>query len=39
LTPALEATFTASGAQLAVVPVDYSENIQVLVNELVREVA
>ncbi len=38
LAPALEAAFTAGGVQLVVVPVDYSENIRVLVEELGREV-
>jgi acetolactate synthase-1/2/3 large subunit len=34
LAPALEAAFQARGVQLVVVPVDYSENIRVLVEEL-----
>jgi acetolactate synthase-1/2/3 large subunit len=34
LTPALEAAFNKGGVQLVVVPVDYSENIRVLVEEL-----
>jgi acetolactate synthase I/II/III large subunit len=34
LAPALEAAFRAGGVQLVVVPVDYSENIRVLVEEL-----
>jgi acetolactate synthase I/II/III large subunit len=34
LTPALEAAFAAGGVQLVVAPVDYSENIRVLVEEL-----
>jgi acetolactate synthase-1/2/3 large subunit len=34
LMPALEAAFTKGGVQLVVVPVDYSENIRVLVEEL-----
>jgi acetolactate synthase-1/2/3 large subunit len=34
LVPALEAAFTAGGVQLVCVPVDYTENIRVLVNEL-----
>jgi acetolactate synthase-1/2/3 large subunit len=38
LAPALEAAFQAGGVQLVVVPVDYSENIRVLVDEL-RELA
>ena len=32
--PALERAFTAGGVQLVVVPIDYSENIRVLVDEL-----
>jgi acetolactate synthase I/II/III large subunit len=36
LEPALEAAFTTGGVQLVVVPVDYSENIRVLVEELGR---
>lgn len=38
LAPALEEAFTAGGVQLVVVPVDYSENIRVLVEELGRDV-
>jgi acetolactate synthase-1/2/3 large subunit len=38
LAPALAAAFQAGGVQLVVVPVDYSENIRVLVDEL-REFA
>ena len=34
LAPALEAAFAAGGVQLVAVPVDYSENIRVLVEEL-----
>jgi acetolactate synthase I/II/III large subunit len=34
LIPALEAAFKAGGVHLVVVPVDYSENIRVLVDEL-----
>ncbi len=34
LAPALEAAFAAGGVQLVVVPVDYSENVKVLVEEL-----
>jgi acetolactate synthase-1/2/3 large subunit len=34
LTPALEAAFAAGGVQLVAVPVDYSENTRVLVDEL-----
>ena len=34
LAPALEAAFAAGGVQLVTVPVDYSENIRVLVEEL-----
>jgi acetolactate synthase-1/2/3 large subunit len=34
LKPALEAAFAAGGVQLVAVPVDYSENIRVLVKEL-----
>jgi acetolactate synthase I/II/III large subunit len=36
LAPALEAAFEAGGVQLVVVPVDYSENSRVLVEELGR---
>lgn len=38
LAPALEAAFKAGGVQLVVVPVDYSKNIRVLVEELERDV-
>jgi acetolactate synthase I/II/III large subunit len=34
LAPALEAAFAAGGVQLVAVPIDYSENIRVLVEEL-----
>jgi acetolactate synthase-1/2/3 large subunit len=34
LAPALDAAFEAGGVQLVVVPVDYSENIRVLIDEL-----
>jgi len=34
LAPALDAAFAAGGVQLVVVPVDYSENIRVFVDEL-----
>jgi acetolactate synthase-1/2/3 large subunit len=34
LVPALEAAFAAGGVQLVCVPVDYSENIKVLITEL-----
>jgi acetolactate synthase I/II/III large subunit len=34
LAPALEAAFAGGGAHLVVVPVDYSENVRVLVEEL-----
>jgi acetolactate synthase-1/2/3 large subunit len=38
LAPALEAAFRDGGVQLVVAPVDYSENIRVLVEELSRNV-
>lgn len=38
LAPALDAAFKAGGVQLVVVPVDYSENVRVLVEELNRNV-
>ena len=38
LAPTLEAAFSDGGVQLVVVPVDYSENIRVLVEELSRNV-
>jgi acetolactate synthase I/II/III large subunit len=38
LAPALEAAFKDGGVQLVVVPVDYSENVRVLVEELARNV-
>ena len=34
LVPALEAAFAASGVQLVAAPIDYSENLRVLVDEL-----
>jgi acetolactate synthase I/II/III large subunit len=34
LVPVLEAAFAAGGVQLVAVPIDYSENIRVLVDEL-----
>jgi acetolactate synthase-1/2/3 large subunit len=34
LRPALEAAFSAGGVHLVIVPVDYSENKRVLVDEL-----
>ncbi len=34
LAPTLEAAFTSGGVQLVVVPIDYSENTRVLVDEL-----
>ena len=34
LAPVLKAAFDAGGVQLVAVPVDYSENIRVLVEEL-----
>ena len=34
IVPTLEHAFTAGGVQLVVVPVDYSENVRVLVEEL-----
>jgi acetolactate synthase-1/2/3 large subunit len=34
LVPALEVAFKAGGVQLVAVPVDYSENIRVLTDEL-----
>jgi len=36
LVPALDAAFTAGGVQLVIVPVDYSENIRVLIDELAQ---
>jgi acetolactate synthase I/II/III large subunit len=38
LVPALEAAFAGGGVQLVSVPIDYSENLRVLVDEL-RDVA
>ena len=38
LAPALEAAFKDGGVQLVVVPVDYSENVRVLVEELAKNV-
>jgi acetolactate synthase-1/2/3 large subunit len=37
LAPALEAAFSGGGVQLVAVPVDYSENMRVLVDELRAE--
>jgi acetolactate synthase I/II/III large subunit len=34
LAPTLEAAFTRGGVQLVTVPIDYSENLRVLVEEL-----
>ena len=34
LVPTLEATFTAGGVHLVAVPIDYSENTRVFVDEL-----
>ena len=34
LLPALESAFKAGGVQLVIVPIDYSENTRVLVDEL-----
>jgi acetolactate synthase-1/2/3 large subunit len=34
LAPALEQAFSEGGLQLVAVPVDYSENVRVLVDEL-----
>ncbi|MBV9237880.1 MAG: acetolactate synthase large subunit [Xanthobacteraceae bacterium] len=39
LAPALEAAFAAGGVQLVTVPVDYSENKRVLVDELCAQIA
>ena len=36
LSPALEAAFTGGGVHLVVVPIDYSENTRVLVDELAK---
>ena len=36
--PALEAAFSAGGVHLVIVPVDYSENKRVLVDELRQRV-
>jgi acetolactate synthase-1/2/3 large subunit len=36
LRPALEAAFAAGGMHLVAVPIDYSENMRVLVEELGR---
>jgi acetolactate synthase-1/2/3 large subunit len=36
LAPALEGAFQDGGVQLVVVPVDYSENVRVLVEELAK---
>jgi acetolactate synthase I/II/III large subunit len=38
LRPALEAAFSAGGVHLVIVPVDYSENKRVLVDELRQRV-
>ena len=38
LAPALEAAFTAGGVHLVTVPIDYSENVRVLVDELKNRV-
>ena len=38
LAPTLEAAFKAGGVQLITVPVDYSENTRVLVDELRKPV-
>ena len=37
LAPALEAAFAAGGVHLVVTPIDYSENVRVLVDELKAE--
>ncbi len=37
LAPALEAAFAEGGVHLVVVPIDYSENVRVLVDELKAE--
>jgi acetolactate synthase-1/2/3 large subunit len=37
LAPALEAAFAAGGVQIVCAPVDYTENIRVLTNELSQE--
>ena len=34
LAPTLEAAFTRGGVQLVTVPIDYTENLRVLVEEL-----
>jgi acetolactate synthase-1/2/3 large subunit len=34
LVPALESAFAACGVQLVAAPIDYSENLRVLVDEL-----
>jgi len=39
LGPILDAAFTAGGVHLVVVPIDYSENKRVLVDELKAKVA
>jgi acetolactate synthase I/II/III large subunit len=39
LRPALEAAFTEGGVQLVCVPVDYSENVRVLVEELNAQIS
>jgi acetolactate synthase I/II/III large subunit len=38
LAPTLDAAFRAGGVQLVVTPIDYSENVRVLVEELARRV-
>jgi acetolactate synthase-1/2/3 large subunit len=39
LAPALQAAFAGGGVQLVVVPIDYSENIRVLIDELAANVS
>ena len=39
LVPTLEAAFTAGGVHLVAVPIDYSENTRVLVDELGGRIA
>jgi acetolactate synthase-1/2/3 large subunit len=39
LAPAIEAAFSEGGVQLIAVPIDYSENTRVLVDELRNRVA
>ena len=38
LIPTLNAAFTAGGVHLVTVPIDYSENVRVLIDELARRV-